>query len=152
MRFNPVAVLFIVLYYPLFLKKQIKGHIQCPHFYYLNNFLAAEPTIRPKFTNVSINLHTPFKQETLIAPPLISYNSNAGSSCSDLTIFKGHKVGSLCKPTKKGYTFAGWSHFQGYQQIISLTGTGTQYINTGITPNNPKVECKLKGIKESELK
>ena len=41
-------------------------------------------------------------------PVTITYNSNEGSSCKNLTIYKGQKVSDLCKPTKKGYTFTGW--------------------------------------------
>ena len=40
----------------------------------------------------------------------LTYDSNGGSSCSTntLKLFKGQKVGEMCKPTKKGYKFVGW--------------------------------------------
>ena len=38
-------------------------------------------------------------------------------------------------PSKAGYTFAGWSLLpEGYTQVEYIQSTGTQYINTGITP------------------
>lgn len=40
----------------------------------------------------------------------ITYDSNGGSTCStsSKTVTKGSKLGTLCKPSKKGYTFSGW--------------------------------------------
>lgn len=41
-------------------------------------------------------------------PVMITYNSTEGSACTAKNLYKGQKAGTLCRPTKKGYTFDGW--------------------------------------------
>ena len=49
----------------------------------------------------------------------------------------GQSYGELPTPTKEGYTFKGWSRLpSGYQEVEYISGSGTQYIMTDITPNN----------------
>ena len=42
----------------------------------------------------------------------LTYNSNGGSTCNPTTVTKesGEAWGTLCAPTKTGYTFAGWKN------------------------------------------
>ena len=80
--------------------------------------------------------------------------SGADWTGSGSTVTKGftyqEAYGTLPTPTRDGYTFAGWSYFDGYQQIISLTATGTQYINAGFIPTqNYLAEVKYKYISGS---
>ena len=39
----------------------------------------------------------------------LTYNNTGGSGCTVKTIEYNVKVGDLCKPSRSGYTFAGWS-------------------------------------------
>lgn len=38
----------------------------------------------------------------------MTYNNNGGSGCSSKTVTYGSQYGSLCTPTRSGYTFIGW--------------------------------------------
>lgn len=38
----------------------------------------------------------------------LTYNNNGGSGCSTKTITNGSTYGTLCTPTRSGYTFIGW--------------------------------------------
>ena len=42
----------------------------------------------------------------------LTYDSNGGSTCENATVTqeKGEEWGTLCKPTRAGYTFAGWKN------------------------------------------
>ena len=42
----------------------------------------------------------------------LKYDSNGGSACSPASVKKGYNEawGTLCEPTRKGYTFAGWKN------------------------------------------
>ena len=42
----------------------------------------------------------------------LKYNSNGGSTCNPASVKKGYNEawGTLCEPTKSGYTFAGWKN------------------------------------------
>ena len=42
----------------------------------------------------------------------LKYDSNGGSTCSPASVTKGYNEawGTLCEPTKSGYTFAGWKN------------------------------------------
>ena len=42
----------------------------------------------------------------------LTYDSNGGSTCENATVTqeKGEDWGTLCKPTRAGYTFAGWKN------------------------------------------
>ena len=55
-------------------------------------------------------------------------------------------------PTKRGYTFAGW-RAANIQQIEYLQSTGTQWIDTGVVPNQDtgvKIKAKFNSIYNSD--
>ena len=57
--------------------------------------------------------------------------TGSGSTATKTAIYN-QEYGSMPLPTRDGYSFAGWSYYNGYQQVEYIASTGTQYINTGI--------------------
>ena len=60
----------------------------------------------------------------------LKYNDNGGSGCSSKTITKTHgsKWGTLCTPTRTGYTFAGWKN-----GTTTVTSTSKATANITVT-------------------
>lgn len=54
----------------------------------------------------------------------LTYNNKGGSGCSSKQIEYNVPVGNLCKPTRSGYTFAGWSKTDGGSVNV---GTSTAF-------------------------
>ena len=48
------------------------------------------------------------KEANLYKKYTLTYNSQGGSSCASQTQYSGQAWGTLCAPTKTGYTFGGW--------------------------------------------
>ena len=77
----------------------------------------------------------------------LTYNNKGGSGCSSKQIEYNATVGALCKPTRSGYTFAGWSKTDGGSVNVnsnsSFTSNTTIYAvwNSSCSTQNPKA-CK----------
>ena len=77
----------------------------------------------------------------------LTYNNKGGSNCSSQSIKYNTPVGNLCKPTRSGYTFAGWSKTDGGSVNVStssaFTANTTIYAvwNSSCSTQNPKA-CK----------
>lgn len=77
----------------------------------------------------------------------LTYNNKGGSGCSSQSIKYNTPVGNLCKPTRSGYTFAGWSKTDGGSVNVStssaFTANTTIYAvwNSSCSTQNPKA-CK----------
>ena len=54
----------------------------------------------------------------------LTYNSNGGSNCSALTVDMGSAWGTLCAPTRTGYTFVRWYNSSGTTVNSSTTALG----------------------------
>ena len=69
--------------------------------------------------------------------PVVTLNPNGGTvGLTTKTLDYEEEYGELPIPAKEGYSFEGWSYLpDGYQQIEYIETTGTQYIDTGIYPN-----------------
>ena len=68
----------------------------------------------------------------------ITYNSNGGSSCANKDVYYNYGTtttwGSLCTPTRTGYTFGGW--------YTNSNGTGTNITNSSKVSGNITVYAK----------
>ena len=60
----------------------------------------------------------------------LTYNNNGGSGCSSKTSYYGYAWGTLCTPTRTGYTFTGWSDSSG-----SISSSTVCYGNRSVTAN-----------------
>ena len=65
----------------------------------------------------------------------LSFDMTGGSgTCNNITQFSGDQWGSLCTPTRTGYTFGGW--------YTKKDGAGTQITNTSTASKNLTVYAK----------
>lgn len=73
----------------------------------------------------------------------LTYNNKGGSGCTVKTIEYNVKVGDLCKPTRSGYTFAGWSKTDGgsvnvnANTVFDKNSTIYAVWNTSCSESNP---------------
>ena len=67
--------------------------------------------------------------------PTITYNNNSGSGCSTKVVTYESPYGTLCTPTRTGYTFEGW-----------YTEEGTLYDETDAIYANICVYAKWDGV------
>ena len=56
-----------------------------------------------------VEVHQEKPEETVVKKYTVTFNSNGGTSVKSQTVIHGHKVTIPNSPTKKGYTFAGWT-------------------------------------------
>ena len=81
----------------------------------------------------------------------VTFNSNGGSvvPVSKLVI-TGGTYGTLPTPTKSGYVFKGWATSSlpdGYTEVEYIESSGTQWIDTGVTPTtNTKMQYKFRPL------
>ena len=82
----------------------------------------------------------------------VRFNSNRGSSVPSQIVIEGEQAVRPEEPTRRGYTFTGWTYGgagqvdlpSGYTQLEYLESTGTQYINTNYVPtSNSSIEGKI---------
>ena len=71
----------------------------------------------------------------------ITYDSNGGSTCSPKIVANGSTYGSLCEPTKTGYSFNGWyTSLDGNTKVTSSTvASSDATIYAHWTPNTYKL-------------
>lgn len=92
-----------------------------PSFYFLGWFTSLEGGTRVTENDVinddmTIYAHWTDKMYTL------TYDSNGGSSCDALNVTGDSNWGTLCTPTRTGYTFLGWyTSSSGGEQITAST-------------------------------
>lgn len=96
------------------------------------------------------------------SPCTLTYNSNGGSSCNPTTVTKngGQKWGTLCTPSKSGYTFNGW--FDNPSSGSSVTANSTVTSNITVYAhwtqnkvkltynNNGGAGCSTKEVNQNE--
>ena len=94
----------------------------------------------------------------------ITFDTDGGSTINPIEVVIGQKIGNVNTPSKAGYAFSNWylngkpfdfskpivedltlvAGWETYEVIECIKSTGTQYINTGFTPNqDTKVEMEV---------
>ena len=71
----------------------------------------------------------------------LTYNNNGGSGCSSTTRQFGDNWGYLCRPSRSGYTFTGWSGAYDYMEVSgNVTATAqwkqNEVLNCVVTRSN----------------
>ena len=79
----------------------------------------------------------------------VTFDANGGTvSQTSKIVTAGQVYDTLPTPTKSGATFLGWSLVpNGYQMVEYIESSGTQYIDTGFTPNqDTSIELRCKAL------
>ena len=77
----------------------------------------------------SINLFAHYTINTYT----LTYNNEGGSGCTTKQETYGNNWGTLCEPTRQGYTFEGW--------YTGQNGTGTEITSNTVVSNNQEVHA-----------
>jgi uncharacterized repeat protein (TIGR02543 family) len=73
----------------------------------------------------------------------VSFNSDGGSACNAISVYKGDKVDHYPEPTKKGYAFKGW-YLLDEANLFAKDAEGNDIEVNVLTPINEDITVKAK--------
>ena len=91
----------------------------------LTNQVTASTTVN---TASNHNLYAKWTANTYT----VTYNNNSGSGCTNKTVTFASTYGTLCSPTRTGYTFAGWYKETGLTNQVTASTTVNTASNHGL--------------------